>query len=107
MKIWKRRIILIIAFSLFFVVSPILVFYAMGYRYDFKNKAFRQIGMIILESKPDNADIFINGEYNQRHPLGLRIFYQMNMTLRLVKMDLVLGGKNCQLNLKKLLGHPI
>lgn len=72
MKIWKRKILLILAFSLFFIISPVLVFYAMGYRYDFENKAFRQIGMIILESKPDNANIFINGNFESTTPYRIK-----------------------------------
>ncbi len=72
MKLWKRKTLLILAFSLFFIIAPILVFYAMGYRYDFKNKIFRQIGMIILESKPDSADIYINNDYNSKTPFRIK-----------------------------------
>jgi hypothetical protein len=72
MKLWKRRIFLTIAFSLFFVIAPVLVFYAIGYRYDFKNNAFKKIGMLIIESKPNNADIFLNDQHKEQSPKRIK-----------------------------------
>lgn len=72
MKLWKRRIFLIAAFALFLIMAPVLVFYAIGYRYDYKNNSFRKIGMIIIESKPNNADIFLNDQYIDHSPKRIK-----------------------------------
>jgi len=101
MKLWKRRILLILAFSLFFVIAPILVFYAIGYRYDFKNKSFRQIGMIILESKPENADIFINNKYEAKTPFRMKSLLPNEYDLKIDKEGFNAWEKKLSVTSKK------
>lgn len=57
-----RKFIFIIALLAFFVITPIIILYAIGYRPDFNNKSLKKVGMLIIESKPDKANVFINNK---------------------------------------------
>lgn len=43
-----------------------LVAIGRGYSYDFENRRFVLNGLLILASEPNNADVFINGEFEKR-----------------------------------------
>ncbi len=58
-KPW-RRALLIACFVLFFVLFPIIVMLAAGYRYDWKNGLLRETGSISIDVKPANAKVFLN-----------------------------------------------
>lgn len=44
----------------FFIISPIIVLYTAGYRYDFKNGIIQEIGAISIDILPKNATVFLN-----------------------------------------------
>lgn len=58
-KPW-RRALLIACFILFFVLFPIIVMLAAGYRYDWHNGLLRETGSISVDIKPTSAKIFLN-----------------------------------------------
>lgn len=59
-----RRIIFFSIIGIFLVLSPGIVLYTMGYRYDLKNHSLRQVGMIYIENNyPADADIIIDYKY--------------------------------------------
>jgi len=101
MKLWKRKTLLIMAFSLFFVIAPILVLYAIGYRYDFENKSFRQIGMIILKSKPDNANISVNNKYKSETPFRIKNLLPNEYAIKVSKDGFNSWEKNLSVESKK------
>lgn len=101
MKSWKRTTLLIIALSLFFVVAPALVFYATGYRYDFNNKAFRKIGMIIVESEPKNASISINDKYRANTPSRIKNLLPGEYSVKVTKDNFNSWGKKLTVESKK------
>ena len=45
---------------LFFIISPIIILYTAGYRYDISEKKIKQTGVISIDIKPKNVDVFIN-----------------------------------------------
>lgn len=55
-----RLIMLAFFIAAFFVISPILVLYTAGYRYDFKNGIIQEIGAISIDILPKNAEVFLN-----------------------------------------------
>lgn len=86
MKLWLRKFIFFSALLLFFIIAPILVFYAIGYRYDFKTKAFRKIGMIIVESIPQNANVFLDNQYkSNKTPTRLKNLFPGEYTIKVTK----------------------
>lgn len=44
----------------FFAVSPILLLYTSGYRYDFNSKKIKETGSISIDIEPKDANIYIN-----------------------------------------------
>lgn len=63
MDIRIRRVITIVFFLVFFIVSPFLLLYSSGYRYDFKRGAILRTGNIFIEA-PDlrEATIYLDGQ---------------------------------------------
>ncbi|MCX6780374.1 MAG: PEGA domain-containing protein, partial [Candidatus Magasanikbacteria bacterium] len=55
-----RVAMLVVFITAFFVISPLLVLYTSGYRYDFKNGIIQEIGAISVDVLPKNATVFLN-----------------------------------------------
>lgn len=55
-----RKALLIVTVSLFFIISPILVLYAAGYRYDWHDGLLRETGSISIDVLPANATAYID-----------------------------------------------
>ncbi len=57
----------------FFIISPLLVMYTAGYRYDFKNGIIQEIGAISVDILPKNAAVFLNDmKITGKMPLRLK-----------------------------------
>lgn len=58
----RNRLILIIIFSVIFLaIAPELVFYALGYKFDFANKKFVSTGGIYIKILTPNTQVFVDG----------------------------------------------
>lgn len=62
MNLLYRRILYIAFIIAFLILTPALLMYAKGYRYDFKSGIITKIGVLILESKPKKVNVYINNE---------------------------------------------
>lgn len=62
MNLLCRRILYITFIIAFLILAPLLLMYANGYRYDFKQGAIIKTGVLILESKPQKVNVYINNE---------------------------------------------
>ncbi len=72
MHIRLRRVIYINAIILFFVASPLLLFYISGYRFDLYQKAVRTTGSIFITTEPEDAEVFLNNDLiDTKTPLRL------------------------------------
>ena len=49
-------------FLLFFILTPIFIFHALGYRYDFNTKVIEKNGAFYIKSYPRAAEIYIDNE---------------------------------------------
>lgn len=67
-----RTAILIFFITAFFVISPLVLLYTAGYRYDFKNGLIKETGAISIDIEPKNAHTFINEEYFDKMPIRLK-----------------------------------
>ncbi len=56
-----RNTILAVFIALFFVISPAIIMYTSGYRYDLKRGLLRETGAINIDIEPRNSDIYLNG----------------------------------------------
>ncbi|MCX7956205.1 MAG: PEGA domain-containing protein [Patescibacteria group bacterium] len=69
MKILSR----LIFFVIFIIVLVLVIFYARGYRPDFKNKSFVSTGIITASSYPKTAKIYLNGEFKGLTDINLTL----------------------------------
>ena len=67
-----RIAIMLMLIVLFFAISPFIILYTMGYRYDFDNAIVKKTGVLSIDVEPRDARIFVNGiQINQRSPIRL------------------------------------
>jgi len=62
MSLTHRRLICLAAILIFFIFTPIILIYSLGYRYNFKKDKFEKIGILVLKTKQSDIDIYINNE---------------------------------------------
>ena len=60
-----RRITYIIFIIIFLVVTPAIILYAAGYRYNFQKHKLQKTGILILKSRPEGAQIYLNGDLQE------------------------------------------
>jgi hypothetical protein len=56
-----RRLIFIIFLGIFIIAAPVIILYAWGFNFDFKEKIFVDTGGIYLKSTPSRAEIYVDG----------------------------------------------
>lgn len=69
----KARRIVVLALSVFFlIVSPYLIFYGLGYKYNFQKGQLERTGVFYIKSFPKGAQVNIDGQkYRQETPTRL------------------------------------
>ena len=55
-----RRIIMGLLFLSFFVMSPLIILYTAGYRYDITQHKIKQKGVLSVDIKPTDATVYLN-----------------------------------------------
>ncbi|MEK7203045.1 MAG: hypothetical protein AAB653_01895 [Patescibacteria group bacterium] len=65
MSLKVRQIICLFFYLIFFLVTPLIVAYTAGYKFNFSKRCFQKTGMLILDSQPPNSKIFINNKIQQ------------------------------------------
>lgn len=55
-----RRIFFGLFLMMFLVISPLIIMYALGYRYDIKNGLLRETGAISIDIEPKNTNTYLN-----------------------------------------------
>ena len=60
---YKTRIgILVGAILLFLIITPLVIFYTAGYRYNTKKLRVEKVGIIFVRSEPSGANIYLDGK---------------------------------------------
>lgn len=86
MKLWKRRLVYLIFIFVFFLIVPCLIFYTAGYKFNFKKLKIEKTGILVLETKPKGADIFIDSKLiKTKTPAQLNNFFPNVYHIRLEK----------------------
>lgn len=75
MTLKTRRILFIIFIIAFFTITPLVILYANGYKLSLQGKILQKTGMLVLDSNPKGAKIYINGKPKK---LFLKFFNQKN-----------------------------
>ncbi len=86
MDILYRRFLVLI-FALVFVISaPLLILSTAGYRYNAKTGSFETTGVLVIDTLPTKADIFINDRLNrEKTDTILTRLYPGNYNIRIEK----------------------
>ncbi len=83
-----RLAIMITLIVLFFIISPLVIMYTAGYRWDNVNKEIKQTGVLSIDIEPEEAEVFLNDtKINKRLPI-----YLPNLTPGSYKIKLALSG---------------
>jgi len=72
MKARYRYSLIALGFAIFFTISPMIVIFVSGYRYDFTNKHFVKTGAISIKTDPSKATVTINGKVSGKTPDSAR-----------------------------------
>ena len=57
-----RRIVYLSFIFIFLIITPVVILYTAGYRYNFQKNKIQKTGILILKSNPAGASIYLNGE---------------------------------------------
>lgn len=68
----------------FFIISPILIMYTAGYRYDWQNGLLKETGAISIDIEPKNAIVYLNGiKLQDKMPIRLNNIAPAKYNLRI------------------------
>ncbi|MDD5039787.1 MAG: PEGA domain-containing protein [Patescibacteria group bacterium] len=62
MTMVRRRVILLTFVVAYCIIAPLLIFYAIGWRYNFHNNHIEHVGAILIETNPRGATVYLNGQ---------------------------------------------
>lgn len=65
MSLKTRRILYITFIFAFFIITPMVIFYATGYKFNLQGVKLEKTGVFILDSSPQGAKIYVNGKLQQ------------------------------------------
>ena len=75
---------LIVFIVAFFVISPVILMYTAGYRYDWQNGLLKETGAISIDIEPKNATVFLNGiKLQDKMPIRLNNIAPAKYSLRI------------------------
>jgi len=66
MKNWQRKFLFSFFLSLFLIFGPILIFYSLGYRFDFEKRRITKTGGIFIKALPKEVEISIDGKIKEK-----------------------------------------
>ena len=79
-----RLLMLILFIIAFFVISPIIIMYTAGYRYDWRNGLLKETGAISVDVEPKNATVYLNGiKLQDKMPIRLNNIAPAKYSLRI------------------------
>jgi len=67
MNHYYKSILLVSCILIFLILAPLVIFYGLGYQYDFQKKEVIQTGAAIIKTIPPRANIFLNGELQNKN----------------------------------------
>ncbi len=99
MTLFYRRIIYLIFMGIFFIVLPLIILYANGYKYNFKKNNLQKTGAIFLESKPKDVKIFLNNKIIEKKiPILIKDLIPNEYNLKVKKEGYNLWEKEIKVN---------
>ncbi len=86
MTIRSRAIILSLSITTFVIISPILVLFARGYKFDFETKSLVKTGTLVARSEPNRAHVYLDDkEQTDTTPSTLRFIKPADYNISIKK----------------------
>jgi len=86
MTLTHRRIIYLSFMAIFFMVLPLIILYANGYKYNFKKDNLQKSGIIFLETKPKDVEVFLNNnKIDDKIPVLIKNLTPNEYNLKVIK----------------------
>ncbi len=90
MKIKYRVIILLILAIIFFIASPVLILWAVGYRWNPKKNFIEKTGLLYVKTEPSGAVVYLNDkERKERTPARIKFLLPDNYNLKISKENYI------------------
>lgn len=80
-----RRVVLYSTVLFFILATPIILLYSLGYSFDWQNKKLVLTGGLSLESIPKKADVYIDGEIEEKTPISVKRLLPKDYQIRIIK----------------------
>ena len=88
MYLTLRRIFFWLFFVLFIFISPLLLFYSLGYKFDVHSKKFLKTGALSIKTFPKEAEVFLDKErYKKLTPCVIKELFPKKYHLLLKKKN--------------------
>ena len=94
MRLLFRQILLFTSITTFLVLAPTVIFYAMGYRSKLLNNSNPSVGVLLVETTPQRAQISINDNAKGNTPRAITNITPGEILLSLQKEGYVAWQKN-------------
>lgn len=116
-----RKLIFWVSVASYFIIAPLIIMYAFGYKWKYGETTLRETGIISIKSYPEKADIFLNNAiYDSKTPswiqglsansYNIKVekdgFFDWEKTLN-VKPGMVTRAENILLVPKRIAARPI
>jgi len=74
-----RQIILIVCALLFFIITPLIIFYSFGYRFDFETKKIVATGGIYVKASPLGTDVIVDSNTDKKTSIFSTYVFVQNL----------------------------
>ncbi|MCK4454036.1 hypothetical protein KAU51_01650 [Candidatus Parcubacteria bacterium] len=94
----SRTILICVLISLFFLITPILILYSQGYRFDFNPPdggiKITQTGGLFLKASPKNVEVFLDGRLEEKTSFFFGSVYINNLLPKKYNIQVQKEGYN-------------
>src|SRR3989344_1915064 len=86
MRLRNRLLLIALGMVIFAIVTPALVLFARGYKYDFEENKIVKTGVLVVRTRPDQASVFLDDKLQpSTTPLNLRFLPPKDYLVRVEK----------------------
>ncbi|MFA5128376.1 MAG: PEGA domain-containing protein [Patescibacteria group bacterium] len=83
-----RRIVYLAFIIIFLLITPVVILYTAGYRYNFQTNRIQKTGILILKSNPAGAEIYLNGKLRtEKTPARIANLLPDDYTIKIEKKN--------------------
>lgn len=86
MSLRNRFLLVGLGIIIFLILTPMLVLYARGFKYDFQTRKIVKTGALVVRSQPQEASVFLDSKIQKRQtPITIRFLIPKDYDVRIEK----------------------